>query len=315
MLGINTFKFIEGAEGLGFAISGTVVQGEIPTLMAGVPADLSVPPPTDGTPNPALNESVAFGPLTGQLAHDTSNDAAETQHAKVLMTDMMVEATFTNPYGASENLWTYGFVLRDGPVDKLTITVSSARRWRLHMGDMPTPKHLGADRMLGGGTFNGEFDDEAGGQNHLRMVAIGDQGWFFINGAFVASIDLSLVSEAGDVAVVTGASGGDEMDDASTGFRDFKGKRLTRGFGPVAGVIEREDTSNIGVRHSGVSSRDGIVEAVFMGSQAENWDYGVIFRNPSSAGLRSSPCNTPDSGPTIPATSGTLSTLWCRPAT
>ena len=44
-------------------------------------------------------------------------------------------------------------------------------------------------QRIASGTFRDlEFGD--GGRNHVRVVAIGDRGWLFINSNFVSSFDL-----------------------------------------------------------------------------------------------------------------------------
>ena len=92
---------------------------------------------------------------------------------------------------------------------------------------------------MGGGTIP-TFDTSAGGRNHLRVVAIKERGWLFVNGEFVSILDLSDVTGAGDVAVITGAFTGNEVAGAVTRFENFRGHRLNRRYGPADGKLERE---------------------------------------------------------------------------
>ena len=77
ILGINTFRYDESqsgrpTEGLGFAISGTTVQQQIPTLRASPPA--STPTPTRRpTATPVPGQTSDFGPTSGELRHDPSD--------------------------------------------------------------------------------------------------------------------------------------------------------------------------------------------------------------------------------------------------
>ena len=83
ILGINTFRYDESqsgrpTEGLGFAISGTTVQQQIPTLRAGTPAP--TPTPTRRpTATPVPGQTSDFGPTSGELRHDPSDNAIETR--------------------------------------------------------------------------------------------------------------------------------------------------------------------------------------------------------------------------------------------
>ena len=107
ILGINTFRYDESqsgrpTEGLGFAISGTTVQQQIPTLLAGPPAP--TPTPTRRpTATPVPGQTSDFGPTSGELRHDPSDGFIKTEYANVSIADMMVETTFVNPYSAASN--------------------------------------------------------------------------------------------------------------------------------------------------------------------------------------------------------------------
>ena len=276
ILGINTFRYDESqsgrpTEGLGFAISGTTVQQQISTLRVGTPAP--TPSPTRrpaATPTPGQTSD--FGPTSGELRHD-SDGFIEDQYANISVADMIVEATFVNPYSAASNKWDYGFFIRDGATGPaIHVVVTSDRRWSLVAGDQP-PR-----QVIGGGTLR-NFDTSAGGRNHLRVVAIKERGWLFVNGEFVSSLDLSTVTGAGDVAVITGAFAGNEIAGAVTRFENFQGERLSRRYGPAEGKLEKEPGS-IATHRSKVRTRDLVVEADFVNPQGSDWSYGFLIRNP-----------------------------------
>ena len=289
ILGINTFRYDESqsgrpTEGLGFAISGTTVQQQIPTLRAGPPAP--TPTPTRRpTATPTPGQTADFGPTSGELRHDPSDNAIETQYANVSIADMIVDATFVNPYSAASNKWDYGFILRDhrrydSAAPFVQVVVTSDRRWYLAWRETPTADN----QRVGGGTIR-TFDTSAGGRNHLRIVAINERGWLFVNGEFVSSLDLSAVTGVGDVAVITGAFTGDEVAGAVTRFENFRGHRLNRRYGPADGMLERNEPGKIATHWSGVRTRDLVVEAEFVNPQGSDWDYGFIIRNPEFSRL------------------------------
>ena len=274
ILGINTFRYDESqsgrpTEGLGFAISGTTVQQQIPTLRAGPPAPTPTRRPT-GTPTPGQTSD--FGPTSGELRHDPSDGFIKTEYAGVSIDDMMVEATFVNPYSAASNKWDYGFSLRD-TAPFIQVVVTSDQRWYLAWRETPAANN----QQVGGGTIP-TFDTSAGGRNHLRVVAIKERGWLFVNGEFVSALDLSDVTGAGDVAVITGAFEGGEVADAVTRFENFQGERLSRRYGPASGRLQKEPGFVVAEHDSGVRTRDLVTEAEFVNPQGSDWYYGFAIR-------------------------------------
>ena len=280
ILGINTFRYDESqsgrpTEGLGFAISGTTVQQQIPTLRASPPAPTPTPTPRRPTATPTPGQLIDFGPISGELRHDPSDSFIETEYANVSIADMMVEATFVNPYSAASNKWDYGFIFRrvnTGPA--IHFAVTSDRSWYLAWRETPAADN----QRVGGGTIP-TFDTSAGGWNHLRVVAIKERGWLFVNGEFVSALDLSDVTGPGDLAVITGAFEGNEVAGAVIRFENFQGERLSRRYGPAEGKLEKEP-GRIGAHWSGVRTRDLMAEAEFVNPQGSDWDYGFIIRNP-----------------------------------
>ena len=279
ILGINTFGIDESAsgrpvEGLNFAISEETVQERIPVLRADTAS--STPTPTrrlSPTPRPNPDGTNSFGPISGELQHDPSDSFIETEYANVSMADMIVEATFTNPYSSSYNSWDYGFIFRKNRnTPFIHVVVNGDGRWSLKSGD-------GAPyNNVSGGTLS-NLNANDGGKNHLRIIAIGKRGWFFVNDELVSDLDLSEVTRAGDVAVITGAFEGDEVDGKATRFEDFTGTRLNRRYGPANGKLEKEP-GFVAKHSSGVRTRDMVAEAEFITPQGEDWDYGFIIRNP-----------------------------------
>ena len=237
ILGINTFRHEKTqsgrpVEGLGFAISGTTVQQQIPILRIGTPAPTPTPTrrPT-ATPTPGRTSD--FGPTSGELRHDPSDNAIETEYANVSLADMMMEATFVNPYSAASNKWDYGFFIRD-TAPFIQVVVTSDRRWYLAWRETSNADN----QRVGGGTLD-TFNTGAGGRNHLRVVAIKERGWLFVNGKFVSLLDLSAVTGAGDVAAITGAFTSNQVAGAVTRFENFRGDRLSRRYGPPTGSWKR----------------------------------------------------------------------------
>ena len=276
VLGINTFKWVEpGVEGVGFAISAVTVQEALPALRAGSSGPAPTPAPTSrptSTPSPVGDYTL--GPLSGELQHNPADGFIETEYAGVLISDIVVEATFVNPYSASADPWDYGFILRSRVDDPfLQFIVSSNRQWAVMTGtDAPYDR-------LGGGTLN-RFETGAEGRNHLMAVIIGERGWFFVNGDFIADVDLSGATHSGDVAVITGAYTGDVVAGAVTRYEGFTGRQLTKQYGPASEKLEDEGDDKVSENWSGVWTKDLVVEAEFVDPPGADWSYGFVIRNP-----------------------------------
>lgn len=55
----------------------------------------------------------------------------------------------------------------------------------------------------------------------MLVIVIGDSGVFYVNDRFVASLDLSGLTEAGDVTVATDIATAHEIEGEVTRFEDF----------------------------------------------------------------------------------------------
>ena len=283
ILGINTFRREETTSGrpvdnVGFAVAAPTIQEQLHTLKIAAPLPTPTPTPRP-TPTPGFTPTPSadydFGPLDGELQHDPDDGFIKTESADVSLDDLMVEATFTNPYDASVHPWDYGFFLRydrgDDDPPFLQVVVSSNGEWDVASGSGPPYAQVAA-----GNVSNLKLG--AGQQNHVMVVALEERGWLFVNQTFIASFDLSDVKVSGDVAVITGYYTGDEVAGESTQFENFRGYDLRRRYGPTGGTIG-EEGDLVGVHWSGLRSRDFVAEAEFTNPRSGEWDYGFAFRN------------------------------------
>ena len=283
ILGINTFRIDESdsgrsAQGMGFAVSGITVQELIPTLRAPRPSPTPAPtrrPTRTPAPTPAYSGSGGFSPTSGELWHDPTDDFIETEDADVYLTDAIISATFVNPYSASTHSWDYGFMFRnerDGPV--VFIVVSSSGAWELYWRE----ENNHESQNISSGRLK-RFETHNGGSNRMWVVAVGERGYLFVNGEFIAALELSAVTSAGGVSVITGAYTDNERAGAVTRYEDFVVTALTKRYGPASGTLEKEPGFIAG-HDSGVWTKDMIVEAEYISPVGTDWDYGFIIRNP-----------------------------------
>ncbi len=162
--------------------------------------------------------SLVYGPAEGELAHE-EGDFIPKLDTEVNVRDFIVEARFYNPYDPAEKGWDYGFGFRDtGSDSNYRLYVESSGKWTL---DSVTTRGEEADfEEVGGGHWPG-LDLSAGGSNHLRLVVQGEAALFFINGAYVSTLDVSARNLFGGVWIGTGFETGHEMLGRSTRYQDF----------------------------------------------------------------------------------------------
>ena len=283
ILGINTFKYeVTGdrpVDLVGFAISGTMVQQLLPGLEAG--ASAAAPTPTPSRPNPTPSygggNSDGFGPHSGELRHDPSDGLIKLEYADVTMSDFVVTATFTNPYSAAANDWDYGLLLRDsgwGDASRhISVVVTSTRYWE---ASWRSGTSVSGITTIDEGRLPA-LNTNAGEQNTIWLAVAEGRGILFVNGDFTAMLDLSAVSGAGDIAVLTGAFTGSEIAGATTRYEDFTITGLSRRYGPASGELGYRD-GFITSHSSELWVPDLVAEATFANPPGRNWDYGFIIR-------------------------------------
>ena len=296
ILGIVTLKLVdEDIEGIGFALSASLVQRHLASLRAGqstsprptatpIRPRPPVPPPVPPPPPPAIPTATPprvtptpIAPmegLAGEIPHDTNNRGADTIAAEVALADFFVEATFENPYSPESRSWSYGFILRvdenDASASHIRLIVRSNKRWSLLVG-------VGSEAEQRQGGQITEVNVLRGQKNHLRVLAIGERGWLFANGKFVAELDLSGAVHAGDIQLGSGFLLWEKMNDAVTEYRDFRSGAISQRYGPESGTLSPTDRF-IGQNHSSVTASNVIMEATFTRPQGR-WDCGFLFRS------------------------------------
>ena len=101
-----------------------------------------------------------------------------------------------------------------------------------------------------------------------------------MNGEFVAVVDLSQVTEAGDISVITGAYSGNEARGAVTRYENFQALQLEKRYGPSNGRLQGV-SNRITEYKTGLWTRDSVIEAEFANPAGSGWDYGFVIRNPT----------------------------------
>jgi hypothetical protein len=123
------------------------------------------------------------------------------------------------------------------------------------------------------------------GTNQVGVVFVGDTGWLFINNSLVADLDLSDVTGAGDIRVVTGVYGAtDQRSDFATNFGAFQIVRPSLIMKKSLGALVIEDyipqwrtTQKLRNSYSTVKIKNPY-------GPPNYWSYGLVFRDDDGMG-------------------------------
>ena len=158
----------------------------------------------------------AFGPVDGEIVHDPESNQIEVKRSGVRVADAVIEARFFNPYAVSEGSWSSGFFFRNSGLNELhaiVIDVSGIWYHRLSNGTVEA-QSLQAK-------VSSVISTSPAGSNLLRLIALGDDAWFFVNGSYVDKLDLSGWDKKGGVSAISNFFSGDGLAGKSTSFQDF----------------------------------------------------------------------------------------------
>lgn len=147
----------------------------------------------------------AFSPASGNLPHDNDN-FVEILSSNLEVADFVAQATFSVPFTGQD--WDFGFLFRElGGDDQYRLVIVSTGNWYLY-----EPGNI--DTSFQRGTLN--LNTGSGQSNTLTLIAIGEVGLFFINGALIDRLDLSARTISGDFVIAVGINAGHERVGSST---------------------------------------------------------------------------------------------------
>ena len=157
------------------------------------------------------------------------------------------------------------------------VVINSDGAWYhyLRTGDIDTEQDLAAE-------YSNHINTTAYGSNHVRIIANGSIGWLFINDAYVGDLDLSGLTDPGNVSAVASYFQDDGIAGKSTRFEDFTIRSLRRVYGPRDGSIKHDpDDGFIDEHEASISLTDGIIEGEFSNpytSWQGHWASGFLLR-------------------------------------
>lgn len=269
------------AQGIGFAIKSDVLNSRLEVMKSDQPSDPMPIPTVASTQTP----NFVFGPEKGSIKHDTRDSFIDTYQADISVADAVIEARFFNPYSTQDGNWSSGFIFRKAGRNTFHIVaMSSDGTWYhyLRTGDVDTEQDLAEE-------FSNHIDTAQNGDNLVRIITRGAEGWLFINSHFISTLDLSSWTVSGSVSAVGAYFTNDGIDGESTRFEDFTIRSLQNVYGPKDGSIQHDREGDFINEHkTRLSLTDGIIEAHFSNpydSSQGDWSSGFLFRNSRNGGF------------------------------
>src|SRR4051812_19492376 len=154
-----------------------------------------------------------YGPESGDLDQDP--DVVTFSNADVDLANVLIEATFTNPYSPDDSQFDFGVQLRSTSSGREATNIRVLVLSTGAFGVVESDK----DELSLQGTYDG-LDTASDGQNDLAVYADDDTLHVAINGDYVGSAQVDL-TDSGDVAVGTSFLPDSYQRGATTTFDDF----------------------------------------------------------------------------------------------
>ena len=160
--------------------------------------------------------SKVYGPNSGSIQHNPDDGFIEEEEAEVKLKDSIIEAEFTNPYASWQGDWSNGFLFRSDYSAFHVVVIVEDGRWfhYVRLADVETDYNLKNEYS----DYIASGVDES---NHLRVIAIGNEGWLFINDEYVDKLDLDGLTSPGNVSAIPNYFTGHGIAGYSTSFEDF----------------------------------------------------------------------------------------------
>jgi hypothetical protein len=246
------------------------------SVSSALPAATQTPTPVPTATPVSTGPGVQFGPVDGNLDHDPDSGFIPSYSSGVALRNAVVEATFVPPHYDTRP-WSSGFIFRrEGPTEGHIIAIGNNGYWYHYIREGTTASETVESK------YSPHINSSQGSTNHIRVITLEDVGWLFINGNYIAELDLSRGPEAGDVMVIGAWWTNHKYAGETTGFSGFTVRSLQTVYGPEEGAIEHEPGGSIDTHSSTSWLADAVVEARFHNPYPTNdggWSPGFLLRN------------------------------------
>ena len=147
----------------------------------GMPSNLPVlfaqtedsPPPLGGPPVASRSKGLLV-----------SDEKAQFHFAEINVQDFDAEVRLFNPYPPNRGSWSYGFSFRGLGDTFYMVLIDRTGNWQHNMissGELQALAQGPSDAI----------DTSGSKSNHLGLMVRGNKGWFYINGQWLTTLDLS----------------------------------------------------------------------------------------------------------------------------
>ena len=263
------------AEGIGFAIRYDMLSSRLALMMSDSWSGVAPPARTQAS---RAAQGDTFGPASGSLEHDPADRLLPTFDSGMDVADFVAEATFTTPHDIAGRTWSSGFLVRRAGLRGHVVVIHNSGRW-FHYLRNGGPGGYRLDQAGFSDSIVTGQDEE----NHIRVIASRSVGWLFVNGDYIAELDLSGLVDPGSVTLTGAFFTSDELQGTSTPYSNFTVRTLRRVYGPLDGSIDHNpDDTRIDMHETATFLADGVFEARFFNpypAQEGDWSSGFLFRS------------------------------------
>ena len=145
------------------------------------------------------------------MSHEPDDGLLEVVDGPDARGDVLIEATFINPYTSEVLYWEHGFLLKDqGRSHQYWVSINSYGEWEYfhRLGETEALSRYSEEST--------DIDRKPGASNLLQVVVTGDRGWFYVNGQFQGGMDLSADTGGDGITLFT-----DDEHPGETAYKDF----------------------------------------------------------------------------------------------
>jgi hypothetical protein len=162
-----------------------------------------------------------YGPIDGDLMKVEGSITIRSSETRIK--DFVVEAQFYNPSPIPEGYWSYGFLIRrsssntfDAVLVRMSESTSSSAIGTWYHYTRSGSVESSIKLASGSVRVNAGPRDS----NHLRLIAIGEKAWLFVNDR-VVPLNLGVYGVSGDVGAISGYFSDGPKAGSVTRFREF----------------------------------------------------------------------------------------------
>ncbi|MCL4529544.1 MAG: hypothetical protein M1282_09030 [Chloroflexi bacterium] len=158
-----------------------------------------------------IKSQLSFGPENGTIVHNPNDNSVASAKTNLELKNFIAEVQVHNPYDINYNPWSYAIDFRETHADyAYFLGVSSDSSWSLALDDGGNWSTISKGHLQ-------NLDTSNNGSNKIRLIVFNDTAIFYLNDAFVSTINISGNSNSGDVMLTVGK----EIQGAQTNYANF----------------------------------------------------------------------------------------------